>query len=136
MLYATLFVGVLDPATGRLEYVNAGHNPPYLVRAGGAIEILAPTGMPVALVGEGTWTARSLTLDPGDLLALFTDGIPEAWNEAEDEYGDARLLQVLKDTRERGADSVRDAVLADLTEFVGDASASDDVTLVLVRRMP
>jgi sigma-B regulation protein RsbU (phosphoserine phosphatase) len=134
--YATLFVGVLDPATGQLEYVNAGHNPPYLVRAGGAIEILAPTGMPVALVGEGTWTARSLTLDPGDLLALFTDGIPEAWNEAEDEYGDARLLQVLKDTRERGAESVRDAVLADLTEFVGDASASDDVTLVLVRRLP
>jgi serine phosphatase RsbU (regulator of sigma subunit) len=134
--YATLFVGVLDPATGKLEYVNAGHNPPYLVRAAGAIEILAPTGMPVALVGEGTWTARSLTMAPGDLLALFTDGIPEAWNEAEDEYGDARLLQVPKDTRERGADSVRDAVLADLTEFVGDASASDDVTLVLVRRLP
>ncbi len=132
--YATLFVGVLDPATGALEYVNAGHNPPCVVRADGAVETLAPTGLPVALIGEGTWTTRTLTLGPGDVLALFTDGIPEAWNAAEEEYGDERLLALLQSLRGRDAAAIRDAVLADLRGFVGEAPTSDDVTLVLVRR--
>lgn len=132
--YATLFVGVLDPATGRLEYVNAGHNPPCVVRAGGEVETLAPTGMPVALVGVGTWGSRTLDLGPGDLLALFTDGIPEAWDASEEEYGDERLLALLRGQRGKGAIAVRDAVLEDLASFVGDAAASDDVTLVLLRR--
>jgi serine phosphatase RsbU (regulator of sigma subunit) len=134
--YATLFMGVLDPASGRFEYVNAGHNPPCVVRADGTVETLAPTGLPVALVGEGTWTSRVLELAPGDLLALFTDGIPEAWNEAEDEYGDERLLALLATQRGCEAAQVREAVLEDLRGFVGEARASDDVTLVLVRRCP
>ena len=104
--------------------------------AGGAIETLAPTGMPVALVGEGTWTSGRVTLAPGDLLAMFTDGIPEAWNAADDEYGDERLLATLTTVRGRAAVEVRDAVVADLAAFVGEAPASDDVTLVLVRRLP
>lgn len=132
--YATLFLGVLDPASGRLEYVNAGHNPPCVVRAGGEVELLAPTGMPVALVGVGTWSSRTLDMGPGDLLALFTDGIPEAWDTGEEEYGDERLVAVLRGQRGRTASAVRDAVLADLAAFVGDAAASDDVTLVLLRR--
>jgi serine phosphatase RsbU (regulator of sigma subunit) len=134
--YATLFVGLLDPGTGRLEYVNAGHNPPCVVRTDGSVESLAPTGMPVALVGEGTWSTRVIDLAPGDLLALFTDGIPEAWDASEEEYGDERLLSLLCSLRGKGAAAVRDAVLADLGAFVGEAHASDDVTLVLVRRCP
>lgn len=132
--YATLFLGVLDPATGRLDYVNAGHNPPYLVRLDGKVETLPPTGMPVALVGEGTWTNGAAWLRAGDLLALFTDGIPEAWNVADEDYGDERLRDVLVAARGLPAAEVRDAVLNDLAAFVGEAPASDDVTLVLVRR--
>lgn len=134
--YATLFVGVLDPATGRFEYVNAGHNPPYVVRADGALEALATTGLPVALVGVGAWQSRALTLAPGELLVLFTDGIPEAWNAAEDEYGEERLQAVLARAKGAPAAAVRDAVLDDLRAFVGGAPASDDVTLMLVRRLP
>lgn len=132
--YATMFLGVLDPATGQLDYVNAGHNPPYLVRAAGTMDTLAPTGMPVALVGEGTWARATVTLAPGDLLALFTDGIPEAWNSADEDYTDERLEAVLGRSRGKSTAEVRDAVLADLASFVRDAPASDDVTLVLVRR--
>jgi len=134
--YATLFVGVLDPASGRFDYVNAGHNPPYLVRAGGEVEELATTGLPVALVGVGAWRSRSLTLAAGDLLVLYTDGIPEAWNAAEEEYGEERLRNVLARTAGAAATAVREAVLDDLGAFVGDAHASDDVTLVMVRRLP
>ena len=134
--YATLFLAVLDPATGRMDYVNAGHNPPYLVRVDGKVETLAPTGMPVALVGEGTWSNGMVSLNTGDLLALFTDGIPEAWNATDEDYGDDRLRDILVATRELPATEVRDAVLKDLAAFVGEAPASDDVTLVLVRRRP
>jgi len=134
--YATLFLGVLDPVTGRMDYVNAGHNPPYLVRLDGKVETLAPTGMPVALMGEGTWANGVVSLHTGDLLALFTDGIPEAWNATDEDYGDNRLRNVLIASHELPATGVRDAVLADLAAFVGEAPASDDVTLVLVRRHP
>jgi serine phosphatase RsbU (regulator of sigma subunit) len=134
--YATLFLGVLDPVTGRLDYVNAGHNPPYVVRLDGEVETLAPTGMPVALMGEGTWTSGVVLLHTGDLLALFTDGIPEAWNAGDEDYGDVRLRDVLVASHKLPAAEVRDAVLADLAAFVGEAPASDDVTLVLVRRHP
>lgn len=132
--YATMFLGALDPATGRLDYVNAGHNPPYIVRADGTMDTLAPTGMPVALVGEGTWERATVTLAPGDLLALFTDGIPEAWNSADEDYTEKRLEAALDRSRGKSTAEVRDAVLADLASFVRDAPASDDVTLVLVRR--
>ncbi len=133
--YATIFVGVLDPATGRLEYANAGHNPPYLVRADGAVEELAPGGPPVALLGEGSWKLREVTLAAGDLLALYSDGIPEAWNAEDEDYTDARLRDLLAASRSLPIGGIRDAVLADLATFVADAPVSDDVTLVLVRRL-
>ena len=132
--YATLFIGVLDPATGQLDYVNAGHNPPYIVRTDGRVDALAPTGMPVALVGEGTWSSSWASLLPGDLLAMYTDGIPEAWNAQDEDYGDERLRTVLASSRSAPAGDVRDAVLADLAAFVGQAPVSDDVTLLLLRR--
>jgi len=134
--YATLFLAVLDPVSGRMDYVNAGHNPPFLVRLDGTVETLAPTGMPVALVGTGTWANGTVALDTGDLLALFTDGIPEAWNAEDEDYTDDRLRDVLVASHALPATGVRDAVLADLASFVKDAPASDDVTLVLVRRRP
>lgn len=132
--YATMFVGVLDPATGHLAYVNAGHNPPYVVRAGGAVEELPPGGPPVALLGEGDWKRRDVTLDKGDLLALYSDGIPEAWNTEDEDYTDTRLRDLLAASRALPVGGIRDAVLDDLAGFVGAAPVSDDVTLVLLRR--
>ncbi len=134
--YATLFVGLLDPATGELTYVNAGHNPPYVVRGDGAADALAGTGLPVALMDEGVWRAGAASLAPGDLLALYTDGIPEAWNVDDEDYGDERLRDLLSSLHGRPTADVRDAVLSDVKAFVGGAPTSDDVTLVLLRRRP
>ncbi len=134
--YATLFVGLLDPATGELAYVNAGHNPPFVVRGDGATESLAGTGLPVALVEEGVWRAGAAALAPGDLLVLYTDGIPEAWNAEDEDYGDERLRALLASLRGCPVAAVRDAVLAEVKAFVGEAPTSDDVTLVLLRRLP
>jgi len=134
--YATLFVGVLDPATGRLEYVNAGHNPPVVVRTDGAIEIIKSTGMPVALMPEGVWNSGEVTLDGGDHMALFSDGIPETWKDEDTEYGEERLQRILVERRGQDVATVRDAALADVEEFRGDAPVGDDVTLLLLRRLP
>jgi serine phosphatase RsbU (regulator of sigma subunit) len=133
--YATLFLGVLDPATGHLAYVNAGHNPPYLVRADGTVEELPPGGPPVALLGEGDWKCREVTLAAGDLLALYSDGIPEAWNAEDEDYTDARLRDLLAASRTLPLGGIRDKVLADLATFVAEAPVSDDITLVLLRRL-
>ncbi len=132
--FATVFVGVLEPAAGRLVYANAGHNPPLVVRAGGGLEELATTGPPVAAVECAGWTAAETRLDSGDLLVLYSDGITEAWDRRERDYGVARLRDVLAVRDDRGAVAVRDAVLADLREFLGEARADDDITLMVLAR--
>ncbi len=132
--YATLFVGVLDPETGCLEYVNAGHNPPVIVRAGGGVEIISSTGLPVALLDESAWKTKRLCLNQGDFLAMYSDGIPETWRDEDHDYGDERFQKFLESQRGLDVGTVRDAALADVAEFRGDAPVGDDVTLVLLRR--
>ncbi len=105
------------------------------MRGDGAADALAGTGLPVALLDDGVWGAGAVSLAPGDLLALYTDGIPEAWNADDEDYGDERLRDLLASLRGRPAGEVRDAVLADVKAFVGEAPTSDDVTLVLLRRL-
>jgi serine phosphatase RsbU (regulator of sigma subunit)/pSer/pThr/pTyr-binding forkhead associated (FHA) protein len=134
--YSTLFVGVLDPAEGTLEYVNAGHNPPMLVRAAGDVEDVAATGLPVALLEEGEWRTGRLTFEPGSVLALFSDGIPETWRDEDHDYGEDRFRDLLVSRRGMGVQEVRDAALADVADFRGDAPVGDDVTLMLLRRLP
>jgi len=133
--YSTLFVGVLDPASGCLEYVNAGHNPPVLVRADGTVENLGSTGLPVALTSEKVvWTSAETCLQLNDILALYTDGIPETWQDEEHEYGEERFEELLVARRGQPLAEVRDAALADVCRFRGDAPVSDDLTLLLLKR--
>ncbi len=134
MRFATLFVGILDPASGRLDYVNAGHEPPLVLRADGTLGAGKPTGVPVALLDEGVWDTASLDLGPGDLMALFTDGITETWRDEETEYSEVRLRELIPTLIGRSVDEVREAALADVNEFRGDAPVSDDVTLLLLKR--
>jgi serine phosphatase RsbU (regulator of sigma subunit)/pSer/pThr/pTyr-binding forkhead associated (FHA) protein len=133
--YSTLFVGVLDPMTGRFEYVNAGHNPPVLVRADGVVESISSTGLPVALVDEGVWRTAELSLLPGDLLALYSDGIPETWQDEETDYGDERFQQLLVANRSLSVPDICQAALLDVSDFRGDEPVGDDITLLLLRRL-
>ncbi|MBU1073080.1 serine/threonine-protein phosphatase, partial [bacterium] len=133
--YATLFVGILDPGSGHLVYVNAGHNAPLLLRADGSLETGVSTGLPVALIDDGDWRTASLDLGPGDLLTLYTDGIPETWRDEEHDYGEERFQALLTSLCGKGVDEVRDAALADVRAFRGEAPVSDDVTLLLLKRL-
>ncbi len=134
--FATVFLGILDPVTGRVECVNAGHNPPALVRADGRIEACAVGSVPVGMMEDTEYTVGELTLEPGDVLAMFSDGIPEAVNPADEEYGEERFARLIAEHRHDVLPAVAAAALADLNQFRGEAEVGDDVTLVMVRRRP
>ena len=131
--FVTMFMGWLDPGTGRLRYVNAGHNSPMLF-AGERRALLDATGVPLGVLQSFPFTSAETTLEAGDLLAVFTDGIPEA-QRGEVFFDDARLADVL--AAHRGAATlatVADAVMGGVETFLDDAPRTDDLTLVLVRR--
>lgn len=135
--YATAFLAVLDPATGRVRYTNAGHNPGLVVRSGGEVETLDTTGVPLGLVPFAPpYRAGEAALAPGDTLVLYTDGIVEAMDPEGEEYGLERLMEICR--RRWGQGSCRDlaeAVEEDLAAFVRGVPFADDRTLVMARRL-
>ncbi len=116
--------------------MNAGHNPPVLVRADGTLQEIGSTGLPVALLEDSVWSVGETTFGAGDVMALYSDGIPETWRDEEHDYGDERFQELLVAHRGNCVAEIRDAALADVGEFRGDAPVGDDVTLLLVRRLP
>lgn len=132
--FITLLLLELDPVTGLLSYLNAGHNPGVLLRENGRVEELSAGGLPLGLMAMGHFQARTIQLDPGDLLCIYSDGITECATPDEEEYGMDRLVGLLRDSREAPlADIVRqldDAVVA----FAQNQPQGDDQTVILLRR--
>ena len=134
-LFVTMFHAVLDLATGLLRYCNAGHNPPYLLRAGGARTTLNATGIPFGIDAAMRHRIAETVLERGDKLVLFSDGIPEAFDRAGCEFGTARLEAALEAARRCGAAGLVRSVLDATAAFTAGAEQSDDVTcLALVYR--
>lgn len=134
--YATTFLAVLDPETGRLRYASAGHNEALLVRAGGEVEVLRSTGPPIGLVPGARRSGEDVVLEAGDLLVLYTDGITEATNAAEEEYGLERLTAVCRRLRDCSLGELVKGLGSDLAQFVRGQPFQDDRTIVLARRGP
>lgn len=144
--FVTAFYLILDPFTGTLRYCNAGHNPPYLLRAQEnaaarfEAQMLHRTGMALGVAEDASWEQATIQMDPGDVLVLYTDGVTEAQDAGGTLFGDERLLAVLGSSAavparpEHVAQGIRDALLARVREFVGDASQFDDITLVVIAR--
>jgi sigma-B regulation protein RsbU (phosphoserine phosphatase) len=130
--FATLFFGHYDDERRRLQYANCGHQPPFLLRAGGGIERLPVTAAAVGLLHEWSCAVQEVVLEPGDLLALFSDGVTEALNPRDEEFGEARLVGALAEHRGRTLAEVIDRVVGAVRVFSGPEQ-SDDLTLVLVR---
>jgi sigma-B regulation protein RsbU (phosphoserine phosphatase) len=130
--YATLLCGRLD-GDGALELVNAGH-PPAVLRTANGVETLGGTGLPVGLFGGGDYTMVSRRLARGDVLVLYTDGVSEARDPGDREFGAERVAAAVDRARGASAAGVVEAVLADLDGFRGRGPLSDDVTVLAVRR--
>jgi sigma-B regulation protein RsbU (phosphoserine phosphatase) len=132
--YATLFFAEVDIPTRRVIYVNAGHLPPALIRSDGRMELLETGGTPVGLLSEARFIEGLAEMNSGDLLVLYTDGITEATNDHDEEYGWERLRDVLYHNRFLPCSEVRKAVLEDLERFTA-GEPKDDRTLVIIRSL-
>ncbi len=130
--YATLFVARYDCGTQTLGYSSAGHHPPLLLR-GDNVSRLSEGSVPIGMFEGSSYREVRQQLSPGDLLVLFTDGVVETPNAADEEFGAARLVDLLRRNRERPLDHIVRRVLDDLSAWSGGAEAYDDVTLVLAR---
>lgn len=130
--YATVFFGILD-ATGHLEYINAGHPSPLLLRDAEVESAFPAECYPVGLLPDATFLSHSLSLRPGDTLVLFSDGVTEAMDPEEKEFGISRLKEVLKGRQSVPVEELQSAILAAIEEFTRGARQADDVTLLLVR---
>jgi DNA-binding NarL/FixJ family response regulator len=135
-LFVTVFYGILDPATGRLTYCNAGHNPPYLLssREMGSVQELGRTGIPLGIFEDTIWHHDTAQLAPGDVLVLYTDGITEAQDPQEAFFGQERLLEAARANLGRPAQDIHEALIGEVYEFAGDAPQADDITLMVVAR--
>lgn len=133
--YATAFLGILEPATGRLRYTNAGHNPPLVLRASGTAEELGSTGTPLGLLPQASYRAGETALAPGDVLVLYTDGLVEAEDPQGQEYGLDRLKEACLRGRNETCASLAHLLGRDLEDFARGVPFADDRTLVLARRL-
>jgi sigma-B regulation protein RsbU (phosphoserine phosphatase) len=134
--YATFFYGQYDPTLGKFDYVNAGHNPPMLFhRAGGndAVTRLEPGGTVVGLLENVCYEQGSVMVSPGDVLVFFTDGISEAMNLEDEEWGEDRLMEAIRQSRGSSAQELLDSLFDAATAFAGTAPQHDDMTLVVLR---
>jgi serine phosphatase RsbU (regulator of sigma subunit) len=134
--FVTLFYGVIDLKSGVMTYANAGHNPAYLLRAsdGGGHETLKHTGIPLGMFEEMEWKQEQIAIGPGDLLLIYSDGVPEAQDAESVEFHDDRLLATGRANIGRPATEVGNAIVDAVHEFVADAPQFDDITLVVVVR--
>ena len=134
--FITFFWGIYDRRDGGVRYVNAGHNYPVLVRADGSLERMETGGVLLGVLKGMPYSEGMTTLEPGDTLALFTDGVTEAWSatDPDDEYGEERLIDTLTAHHTEPAQAVLDAVRADVKQFTEDGPLDDDLTIVVVRR--
>ena len=135
-MFVTVFYGVLDLANGVLRWCNAGHNPPYLLRAGGGHEMLHATGVPFGIDPAGFYRIGETVLLPGDGLFLYSDGITEADNPQRELYGSERLERALERLRGRGAAEIVSEILADTNRFASGAEQADDITCLALRYQP
>ncbi len=133
--FVTLFYGVVDLNSGTMTYCNAGHNPPLLMhKEEQATTQLTRTGIPLGMFEEMAWQAETVQIQPGEMLLMFTDGLPEAQNEKDELFEEARLLAVGKSCLGLEADQVSSKILDSINSFVGSAPQFDDITLMVVIR--
>ena len=138
--YVTAILVELDPETGKGRYVNAGHQDCLLMRAGGEVEWIKSTGTPLGMMAPdiielmAPYSEKCFELHPGDLLALFSDGVTEAHDKDDNEFGEERLAEFMRPIRNEPAETLVDKIFCELDRFAGSAPQYDDITLFIIKR--
>ena len=132
--FTTAFIAELDPATGDLRFLSAGHSPPILKRQDGRIERLESENIPLGIELKEIYKTGVTRLEAGDLLVIYTDGVTEARNDDQEQFGEARLLSLLQAVGQEGSALTLSNIMHVLDDFVGGAAQHDDITCLIVRR--
>ena len=133
--YATFFYGQYDPASRRLTYVNAGHNPPMLFHSSNGdcrVSRLEASGTVVGLLENATYQQAAVPLAPGDVFIAFTDGISEAMNAAQDEWGEDRLIDTMKGCLKLPPGEIISCIMKSADNFAAGAKQNDDMTIIVL----
>jgi sigma-B regulation protein RsbU (phosphoserine phosphatase) len=133
--FITFFMSVVDPATGELVYANAGHNPPLMVRATGGFDRLSGGGVILGVLPQATYQESRACMEPGDVLVLFSDGVTEAADPLDEDFGEERLAALVASMRGRPAGEIVEAIDGAVARFTQGAPAADDITVVVARRL-
>jgi sigma-B regulation protein RsbU (phosphoserine phosphatase) len=131
-MFVTVFYGILNTATGELDYVNAGHNPPYLLTAHGMKKVEMTGGAILGCVENFQYNSRKITLAPGERIFLFTDGVTEAFTKNDEAYGDERLELFLQQHPGYSIEELVKGVLSEVNQHSMDVPQSDDITLLSI----
>ena len=132
--FVTLFITELDPTSGKLRYINAGHNPPLVVRDDGTVSQLDAGGFPLGILPMAEFDLGETELKSGEALVIYSDGVSEANNLKGEEFGMERLIEVVSKNLRSSASGMRDRIESELSAFTQTAPANDDITLVIVKR--
>lgn len=132
--FTTAFLAELDPSTGDVAYVNAGHNVPILRKASGALERLEAGGIPIGIFEGAAYQVGTTRLESGDWLVIFTDGVVEAVNTKDEEYGEPELIRVVDRESGSAPPELLRSLMAGLDQFVGNTPQHDDITCLLLKR--
>jgi sigma-B regulation protein RsbU (phosphoserine phosphatase) len=138
--YATFFYAEVDEAGRKLRYVNAGHNPPYILRSmvpfvasDAAIEELPAGGTIIGMFAQSQYEEAVIDLAPGDILIVFTDGVPEALNPKDEEFGEDRLKEMLRKYSHLPVNDMASQIMQELKAWISDAAQYDDMTFILMK---
>ena len=133
--YVTFFCGVLDPTTNTLTYVNAGHCPPLMIGLTGPCRVLPASGGPLGMFEIGTYEARSVQMEPGDVLVCYSDGVTDSCNPAGEDFGEKKLMTTLERAAPGAAPpDIIDRIKAEIDAYHAGVSPEDDLTLVVLKR--
>lgn len=134
-MFVTVFYGVFDTTTGTIDYTNAGHNAPYILKADGTVKMLKSNhNLALGVIEDMVYTSDTLTLECGDALITYTDGVTEAEDKDFNQFGESRLEEILSKLKGSNSKLIVDTINEKVKEFAGGAPQSDDVTQLVIKR--
>ena len=131
-MFVTIFYGILDLTTGEVEFVNAGHNPPYLISSSGITKVEITGDTVLGVFDDISFRTGKIKMNPGDKLFLFTDGVTEAFNNREEVYGEERLESLLMQHLALPVNNIVSKAMESVKSYVDGAPQSDDITLLSI----
>lgn len=134
-MFITVFYAIYNTKTGLITYCNAGHNPPHLLRSDGSVEELPRSkDFLLGIIDDMEYRENTLQLESGDTLVLFTDGVTEARNPEQEEFGTERLKAILSGLADKSSQQIINAIKTAITDFADGAEQSDDITMLVIKR--